>query len=261
MPSLAPNSKRPCTLYLSTGTSATPDAVPRIEPTNSFHTLGVYLFPSGSQKHQIKILRLHAQDYYASVSTSSLTPSEAYWSFILFLCPKLVYPLPCCTLTLSQCQFIQAPILAALLPKLHLNRHSSCAVLLSSPYYGGFAIPDYYIDQGFGQLCLLIGHLKLQDENDQLIRILLLYLHLHLGSSTPIFQLSFKQYEKWIEGNWITSLWEFLSKASMTLDIEHHWTPTPARTHDCLLMDSALLQSLHLTQLKHINSCRLYLQV
>jgi hypothetical protein len=30
--------------------------------------------------------------------------------------------------------------------------------------YGGLDLPEFYTDQGFGQLRLLIGHLKLRDE-------------------------------------------------------------------------------------------------
>ncbi len=67
------------------------------------------------------------------------------------------------------CRAIQAPALAGLLPKLHLNRHTPRAVLFAGPRYGGLSLPETYIDQGFGQLQLAFGHLKLDDENGQLI--------------------------------------------------------------------------------------------
>jgi len=110
VPTVAPISKRPATLTLTTGYSSSPEVVPRIEPTASFRTLGVYLSPSGSQKPQIQILCNYVQDYYSSVSVSTLTPSEALWSYILYLHPKLTYPLPCSSLTPAQCRFIEAPI-------------------------------------------------------------------------------------------------------------------------------------------------------
>jgi hypothetical protein len=94
-------------------------------------------------------------------------------------------------MTPAQCRFIQAPILAALLPKLHLNHHTPRSILFSSPRLGGLVLPDYYIDQGYGQLHLIIGHLKLQDDNGKLIQILLTYIQLHVGSSTPVFYLPF----------------------------------------------------------------------
>jgi hypothetical protein len=45
-----------------------------------------------------------------------LTLDEAYWSCSLYLRPKLIYQLVCSYLTQKQCQFIQAPALADLLP-------------------------------------------------------------------------------------------------------------------------------------------------
>jgi hypothetical protein len=93
-----------------------PIKVPRIEPTTSFRTLGVYLSPSGCQKQQFQILRNHTQQYFNAVSASSLTPAEAYISYFLYLRPKLTYPLPCSMLSRSQCRSVQAPAFAGLLP-------------------------------------------------------------------------------------------------------------------------------------------------
>jgi len=78
-----------------------------------------------------------------------------------FLRPKLTYPLPCSSLTLKQCHTIQDPALEALLPKLHLNRHTPRAVLFGGPRYGGIDLPELYTDQGFGQLKFFDVHLKL----------------------------------------------------------------------------------------------------
>jgi hypothetical protein len=91
------------------------------------------------------------------MNKANMSPPEAYWSYILFLRPKLTYPLPVCSLTQKQCRVIQAPALAALLPKLHLNHHTPRAVLFGGLRYGGLDLPELYTDQGYGQLKLLIG--------------------------------------------------------------------------------------------------------
>jgi hypothetical protein len=72
------------------------------------------------------IFRAHADDFYVAISSSSMSSDEAFWAYMLYLRPKLTYPLPCTSFTEAQCRKIQAPALAALLPKLHLNRHSAC---------------------------------------------------------------------------------------------------------------------------------------
>jgi hypothetical protein len=65
----------------------------------------------------------------SALPTSTLAPDEAFWSHMTYLRPKLTYPLPCSSLTEKKCKSIQAPALAGLLPKLHLNCHTPHAVL------------------------------------------------------------------------------------------------------------------------------------
>jgi hypothetical protein len=143
----------------------------------------VYISASGCQQKQLDILRVIAQCYYELLSTSTMSPSKAYLSYTLYIRPKLLYPLPCTSFTPAQCCTIQAPALAALLPKLKLNRHSPRAVLFSGPTYGGLSLPDLYDNQGFGQLSLFIRHLKLGDETGQLILSTLSHMQLSIGSS------------------------------------------------------------------------------
>jgi hypothetical protein len=156
---------------------------------------------------------------------------------------------------------IQAPALAALLPKLHLNRHSPRAIVYAGPKYGGLQITDLYIDQGYGQLTLFIGHLKLADEIGAPILSVLSHLQLHIGSSHPVLTLPFSRYQKWIETNWRTSLWEFTSSLSIKLDVERQWLPQPSRQFDESIMDMAERFPISPAQKRQINLCHIYLQV
>jgi len=157
---------------------------------------------------------------------------------------------------------IQAPVVAGLLPKLHLGQHTPRAVLFAGPTYGGLSLPETSIDQAFGQLTLLLGHLKLGDEIGDLIRSFATHLQLHIGSKTPFSLLKFSLYEKWIDQPfWLTSLWSFLNRANASLDIENHWLPTLARASDQMLMDLVLQLNFDHSQLRQLNACRLYLQV
>ena len=143
--------------------------------------------PSGSQIKQVTILRQHSDHYFTNITPSSLSREEAFISYMQYLRPKLNYPLPCSSLTHTQCRYVQAPALAVLLPKLHLNRHTSHVIIFGDLRYGGLSIPDLYTDQGYGQLKLLIGHLKLKDEIGELILIAISHLQLHIGSGSPFF--------------------------------------------------------------------------
>jgi hypothetical protein len=216
---------------------------------------------SGCQKKQMEVLRTSAQTYNDIIRASTMSPPEAYLSYALYLRPKLSYPLPCTSLTRSQCQNIQAPALAALLPKLQLNRHSPRAVLFSGPKFGSLSLPDLYNDQGMGQLLLLVDHLKLGDNNGKLILSLLSHIQLTVGYNMSIFSLDFSIYEKVIEHNWIISIWSYANSAKIYVDIEDQWLPELNREGDVMLMDRALHLNLSTAQLRQINACQLYLQV
>ncbi len=181
---------------LTTGSSINKTTVPRIEISESFRTLGVHISPSGSQTKQLNILRQHSENYFIHVSASSLTPEETYTSYALYLRPKLIYPLPCSSLTQIQCKHVQAPALAALISKLRLNRHMAHVIIFGDYRYGGLGLPDLYTDQGYGQLKMLIGHLKLEDEIGELILIAISHLQIHIGSGTPFFSLPYTSYVK-----------------------------------------------------------------
>lgn len=152
IPQLATVSQSPAHLALTTGTSTLLDHVPRLEATTGFRTLGVYVTPSGNFKRQAQVLRQHAESFKANILPSSLSPSEAYCCFMMYIRPKINYPLPCVSLTQAQCRYIQAPVLEAILPKLHLNRHTPRAVLFAGPRYGGISLPETYTDLGQGHL-------------------------------------------------------------------------------------------------------------
>jgi len=81
VPYLLSNSHSAATVSLTSGYNTAPELLPRIEPSSSFRTLGVYLSPSGCQKKQCQVLRNHAQHYYDRVQFSSITPTEALLSF------------------------------------------------------------------------------------------------------------------------------------------------------------------------------------
>jgi hypothetical protein len=133
IPRLATSRQMPATLSLTTGYGSLLEIVPRIEPTQGFRTLGVYLTPSGNYATQAKFLRGHAEQFKNLLHESTLTPQEVYCCYMQYIRPKITYPFSCVSLTEKQCWHIQAPVLTAILPKLHLNHHTPRAVLFAGP--------------------------------------------------------------------------------------------------------------------------------
>jgi hypothetical protein len=224
-------------------------------------TLGIHISPSGSQTKQAKILRQHSNSYFTHITASTVTSGEAHCSYMQFLRPRLTYPLPCSSLTQQQCRHIQAPAMAALLPKMHMNRNTSHAIVFGEPRFGGLGLPDLYTDQGYGQLKLLVGHLKLKDEIGDLILIAISHVQIHVGSGSPFFALPYPHYSRWIDSNWLTSVWKHTHQINLTVDVERHWTPSLVRQHDNFLMEIFQSHNFSPIQLRHLNNCRIFLQV
>jgi len=261
LPRLATNAQAPAMLSLTTGTNTQPNLVPRLNPTEGFRTLGVYVTPSGQYSRQVENLLDYAEQFRHQIEESILTPTEAYTCLMLYIKPKITYPFPCVSLTEKQCRHIQAPILEAILPKLHLNRHSPRAVLFAGPRYGGLRISEYYTKLGYGHLQYFIGHLKLGDDVGQLILSFITQTQLQVGSTTQCFQLSYPTYAQWIDSTWITDVWKYANRVGITIELEKPWFPPLLREGDITLMDLALTFDLDMHQLRCINYCRIYLQV
>jgi hypothetical protein len=74
---------------------------------------------------------------------------------------------------------------------LHLNQHTSRAIIFGPSISGGLDLPKLYTSAGLGQLRLLVGHLRLQNKTASLILIDIGYVQLLVGSVTLFFNLPF----------------------------------------------------------------------
>jgi hypothetical protein len=149
----------------------------------------------------------------------------------------------------------------AVLPKLHLNRHTGRSILYGPELYGGLNLPHACLLQSIGQIHLLLGHLRAKDKTSKLILISMSHLQLLVGSDIPFFHLPFKKYEKWIEPSWLTSIWKLVSLTKFTVSVRRAWQPTLQRKNDIMLMQFFISLNFNPTQLETLNRCRIYLQV
>jgi len=128
------------------GTVAT--EVKRIEPSSSYRTLGVHITPSGDSKGALKVLMEAALTYCSNIVSSKLTRQETLTSYIQYLLPKLRYQPPLLQLTKRECDKLMAPVLQAILPKMHINRNTSRAIIHGPEELGGLALPHLHTIQG-----------------------------------------------------------------------------------------------------------------
>jgi len=257
---LKTTAQAPAELLLTAGYNTEPIPVPRLNPQQGFCTLGVHLTPSGSNSLAITKLAEKTTEYATAVSGSKLTRSAALWSYWLYYVPKVTYSTPALTLTEEECDSIQSPGVAAVLPKLHVNRNTSRAIVFGPISHGGLGLPTVYSTQSFGHLAYFTGHINVGDKTGKLLLISLSYLQLLSGSIQPILRQKYSLYEKWIEPSWLTALWAFLSKVGYRVTVSQEWLPEVPRKNDRPLMDQFISLGYSPAQLGALNRCRLYMQ-
>jgi hypothetical protein len=245
---------------MTSGDNPNPMTIKRIEPTDSFRTLGVYLTPNGSSKGAHLVLKEIALTYSTLITGTYVTRQEALTSYIKYLLPKLCYQPPLLTLTQNQCNELQSIILRALLPKLHINRNTARSIVHGPAELGGLALPHIYTTQGIDKLELFLGHLQIQDRTGQLIHSDLTYLQLLSGTGAFILNL-YQSHYLWVEQGWLTSIWAYANSCALQFVYPNQWLPVLTRTHDLYLMDFFLTLKLPTTLMERLNRCRVYLQV
>ncbi len=140
---LATTTVAPGSLHLTSGSSTdTIIAVPRIEPSTTYRTLGVRLSPSGQTEQVVAHLRNQSIEFAINVASSSFTRTDAYWAFLQYYSPQVGFSMPTLSLNQKQCSSIQSPAICAVLSKLHLNQHTSRAVVFGPSDYGGLDLPE-----------------------------------------------------------------------------------------------------------------------
>ena len=259
-PVLQTSSTAPATLQMTSEGDPTPVIIPRIEPTSTFRTLGVHISPSGSNKGALKVLQGIVFEYCNIVKGSNLTRQEALMSYIQYLLPKLRFQPPLLSLSQQDCDKLTSQIFMALLPKLHINRHTARSIVFGAEKYGGLALPNLYITQGVDKLKLFLGHLRIQDRTSQLIYIDMSYIQLLTGSGTLFLNQDATSF-LWVESGWLQSVWFFTSRYSLQFLYPSSWIPSKPRCHDVFLMDAFRAYSPSVATMRILNRCRLYLQV
>mmetsp|Transcript_22670 Transcript_22670/g.32458 ORF Transcript_22670/g.32458 Transcript_22670/m.32458 type:complete len:1353 (-) Transcript_22670:2923-6981(-) len=155
---LATIEESPGEIKLTSGYNQEEEEVPRKEYNTGYRTLGIYISANGEMKKSFKIHRDISEKFAGLLHTSTLNRIESYFAYTLYFYPKISYALPVTTYTRKECVQIQAPAMAAFLPKIGLNRHTARTIINGPAEYGGLELSDLYTDQGIAQLRLLLGH-------------------------------------------------------------------------------------------------------
>jgi hypothetical protein len=103
--------------------------------------------------------------------------SIAYGSYYM---PSLAYSMPASSLTTKECEDIQRPVVAAILPKMGIVRNAARAVVFRPSQYCGLGLDHIAAVQGHNRIQYLIGHIRSKSLTGKLIRNQLDYTQLEV---------------------------------------------------------------------------------
>lgn len=137
-----------------------------------------------------------------------------------------------------------------------MNRNTARSFFFDPLQYGGLGLPALYTSAGIGQLHLLLSRLHLQDKIVKLILMAISYIQLLVGCSTLFINTAYDKYYPLADDSWLTSIWCFLSKIKMQLQIRQAFNPSPSRKNDQSLTDFFVSLGYKPAELKWLNKCQ-----
>jgi hypothetical protein len=147
--------------------------------------------------------------------------------------------------------------------KLGFNRNTAHRVVYGPSRYGGLGFRGLFVEQGIGQVEMLVWHLRANSTQGTLIRITLAWWQLVVGVSHPLLESTNLSIPH-LAPNWLSSMRSFLDQmdASIHIDGAKEMLPMPLRENDASIMDVILsLPDVSKSHLRAFNRCRIYFGV
>ncbi len=151
---------------------------------------------------------------------------------------------------------VENKALVHFLPKMGHNRNTARAVIYGPEEMGGIGIKNLYVEQSIDQIRAFTQHTRLESPLGKTIQINLDWVQLIAGIQQPVFANTRKLHH--IEGEWFTSIRNFLQSINGQLKQTAGWRPQLERAHDQCIMDIFTIASK--TEMIRINRCRIFLQ-
>jgi hypothetical protein len=128
----------------------------QLEPGQAERTLGVRLAPDGNMDAQFEYMKTTASNWSKKLRTGHLPRHLTWKAWRTTILKTLEYPLPVTTLSRPQCNKLTSILASAALPRCGIVRSFPRAILHAPLKYGGFQIPDLYVEQGISHVQRLL---------------------------------------------------------------------------------------------------------
>jgi exonuclease III len=235
--------------------------ITQLPVTQAYKILGTYQAAVASQRQQHTVLLQKATDHCRTLALSNVSKRGAWIYYSSVFLRSVGYPLGVCHLTTSQLESLQGPMVSTTLQKMGYNSRMSRKATYGPTKYGGLDFRDLKIEQGVESIRLLMRHLRIPGQPQQMLLITLDQLQHNSGLGTPLLEFPDIRAPH-LEGLWIPQIRKFLQRIHGSLRIADLTIQPLQRYHDYYIMDAVVTcPSLSPSDVKRINYCRLYLQV
>jgi len=140
------------------------------------------------------------------------------------------------------------------------NRHTPSALLYAPRREGGAGLKDLFIEQGPQKAMWILRHVRANTTAGTLFLALLEWFQQNAGVSYRALDCPHIPI-KYVKNPWLQTFREFLALSKITMDLPVTVSAQLKRAGDVLLMEAAQRWTGSTSELKHINACRLYMQV
>jgi hypothetical protein len=188
-----------------------------------------------------------------------LTRSQARLAHNTMYIPALLYSLPAMNLTEQETNKIQQCANTKFIQSIGVSWSFPRAVVYGPKEFGGMGLPYLYSESGCIKVECILNNFKTESELSIAMRIVLIWLQLHAGSSIPI--LESKQLLEYIPNNWFMSVKTFIYKIDATISIKNLWTPQIFRSKDVIIMDIVDQMEVSTTIKRIFNNWRIFFRI
>jgi hypothetical protein len=189
-----------------------------------------------------KALNDTAAQFSARILCSNLSRRDTWVADFAVFVPLITYTLPVSHHSPKRLNKLQSAATRATLMKLGFNRNTARRVVYGPSRHGGLGFRDLFVEQGIGQVEMLVRHLRAKSTQGTLIRITLAWWKLVVGVvSSPLLETTSTSIPH-LAPPWMSSMHSFLTQMDASIHIEGliATLPQPLRENDDCIMDVIL---------------------
>lgn len=148
----------------------------------------------------------------------------------------------------------------AIIGAMGINRSSPRILAFLPPKLLGLGLKHHYLVQGTSHVKQIVQHLRQQDDNGKLYKMIFEFAQLLAGVPYPILQYPTTELPH-ISEPLIVEVRKFLVRCGMNIAIPDIYKPGPLRENDINIMSTFLKTEKKKSWIRRANQCRLFLQV